>query len=96
MTPEAEAIARLRAHHRKYHGQLSRWQIQLLRRRSMAKRAPLGQHVRGFLDPRKHQDEKMNLQAISQDERKMGRVMGNRAPYRGSELERGHRRRGQS
>ena len=51
------------------------------------KRAPLGQHVKGFLDPRKDQDEKLNLQAIILDEQKMKRVMGNRRPFKGSKLE---------
>jgi len=58
-----------------------------IRRAIMAKRAPMGQHVEGFKDPRNNQDEKMNLQAITNDERKMARVMGNRRPYRGSKLE---------
>ena len=51
------------------------------------RRAPMGQHVKGFKDPRKDQDEKLNLQAITNDERKMKKVFGDRKPFKGSQLE---------
>lgn len=42
-------------------------------------------------DPRKHQDEKMNQQAIRVDEKRMHHTIGARRPYRGSTDEAEHR-----
>jgi hypothetical protein len=77
--PPVPAIMHLRAKHGKHYG--------CVRREVMAKRAPMGQHVKGFRDPRKDQDEKLNLQALTVDEKRMGHVFGGRAKFRGSKRE---------
>lgn len=81
------AVLRLRERYRGRRADYARDKIRRNAAVGIFKRAPMGQHVKGFLDPRRNHDEKLNLQAITADERKMNRVMGNRRPFKGSRLE---------